>query len=300
MSKGHWTKDNAVTGVHVLPDAAIALALANDEMVQARAPMSYITVRMGDQWGDAGGTAWDSIALTGISQPRRQLVLIGPTGEVYVTGSGDRHEEEIVDGTFTPKTLGLMRDVTTLDGTVFACGMKRQVYRRDIDGSWHCISQSIAGGPGVCGFEAIDGFSATDLYVVGWAGEIWHGGESQWQRCDSPCGDVLIDVCCGGDGVVYAIARGRTLVTGRSGRWSAQPIDLPVELTSLCWFGDRLHASSTRDVFTLEPGGRFVPVAIGPDVPETCGELSTNGTVLVAAGARDVFAFDGARWTRID
>jgi len=145
------------------------------------------------------------------------------------------------------------------------------------------------------------------IYVVQCAelyerrGGIYGDGNGRdWQQCDSPCGDVLVDVCCGEDKVVYAVARGGTLVIGRGESWMVRPTDLQVELSSLCWFRGRLYASSTRDVFVMESNGQFVPIVIGPDFPETCGELSTNGTVLVSAGARDVFAYDGTNWSRID
>jgi len=299
-AKGHWSKENAFAAVNVPPNGMIGLALANDEMIRDGAPFSYITARRGNQWGDGGGVAFDSVALASVHEPRQQFVLVGPMGQVYVTGSGDRHEEEIIDRTFSPKTLGFIRDARTIDGKVFACGMKRQVYRRDDADHWTCISQNIAGGTGVHGFEALDGFSRNDLYAVGWSGEIWHFDGGDLRQCDSPCSDLLVDVCCAGDGLVYAIARGTTLVSGRAAPWSARSTELPVELLSLCWFKDRLYGASTRDVFVLDHAGAFVPVAIGPDFPATCGELATNGDILVSAGARDVFSFDGVDWRRID
>jgi hypothetical protein len=300
QAKGQLSKDNQFVAVYLTPDGVIWLAMADDEMLGKNLPFSFGVALIGGQWASGGGTAWDTAALTCLSTPRRQMVLIGPTGQAYFSGGGDRHEETIADGEYTPHRYGLIRDARTLDGLVFVCGMKKQVYRRDEADRWVCISQPIVGGPGVHGFEALDGFSSTDIYAVGWKGEIWRFNGSDWRQCDSPCNSVLIDVCCAGDGKVYALARGNTLVTGRGDIWSAAEIKLPVELSSLCWFQGQLYAASTRDVFVLDANGQFNPIAIGPDFPETCGALATNGVTLVSAGARDVFSFDGTQWARID
>lgn len=298
--KGHWSKDNSFIDACVKPDGAIGIALSNDEMIKDNAPFSFLAVNRDGNWLEGGSANWDGVALTVIHKPLSQIAMFGPSGQVHITGSGDRHVEVIADNFFSPINYGLIRGARTIDGVVMACGMKKQVYRREDTNRWSCISQQIVGGVGVHGFEALDGFSINDVYAVGWGGEIWHFEGTTWKQCDSPYGGVLIDVCCAEDGVVYAVGRGYTLVTGRGDIWAARGTNLPVELSALCWFKDQLYAASTRDIFVLNNKGQFVPVAIPDDFPKTCGALATNGKILVSAGERDLFSFDGITWSRLD
>src|SRR5262249_15846340 len=93
----------------------------------------------------------------------------------------------------------LIRRVVAIGDVIFAAGMGRSVIRRLSLGTWTEF------GPGttptdqdedVVGFEGIDGFSPDDIYVAGWAGEIWHWLHGAWQRIDSPTNANLNAVAC--------------------------------------------------------------------------------------------------------
>jgi hypothetical protein len=60
---------------------------------------------------------------------------------------------------------------------------------------------------------------ATELYAVGWQGEIWHYDGEKWHQLPSPTKLVLVDVCCAGDGTVYACGREGLLLKGRDQTW---------------------------------------------------------------------------------
>ena len=177
--------------------------------------------------------------------------------------------------------------------------MKKQGYLREDAHRWRCISKDIAGGQGVHGFEAIDGFSLHDLYAVGWLGEVWHYNGNTWQQKNVVTPVILTDVCCGGD-LVYAIGRENTFVTGRGDSWTVKQLDLPVDLLSICWFQGALYAASARDIFKLNEHSTFEPVVIESDYPATCGKLALGTNSMLSAGERDWFTFDGTNWKRID
>jgi hypothetical protein len=54
-----------------------------------------------------------------------------------------------------------------------------------------------------------------------------------------------------------------------------------------------------RTVYRLE-GDRLKPVGFGKDLPRTCFHLSAADGVMWSIGAKDLMAFDGKSWTRID
>jgi hypothetical protein len=294
----HWSKDNAFVDVCIKSDNAIGVALANDEMVADRTPFSFLAVKRDSDWLEGGSTNWDCITLIEAKQPLSQLLLIGVEGQVHITGSGDRHTEEIIDNEFSPKNYGLIRGARNIDGEVFVCGMKKQVYKRNNAYSWSCISKQIIGGEGVHGFEAIDGFSKSDIYAVGWQGEIWHFDGENWNKKTINAENILLDVCCAGNGKVNIIGRGQIFIYGKDENWKIKQTDF--ELINLCWFKNNLYASSTQHIFKLNENENFEIVEILGDSPETCGKLSTNGEIMISAGERDLFSFDGENWKRLD
>ena len=69
------------------------------------------------------------------------------------------------------------------------------------------------------GFEALDGFAATEIYAVGLRGEIWQWDGTRWQQRTSPVTERLTQVTCASDGKVYAAGDKGTLVRGRGEEW---------------------------------------------------------------------------------
>ena len=62
------------------------------------------------------------------------------------------------------------------------------------------------------GFEDICGFNLTEVYAVGWNGEIWQWEGVRWIDRPSPTNLILTGVCCGTDGNVYACGQNGTLI----------------------------------------------------------------------------------------
>ncbi|PTL85143.1 hypothetical protein DAT35_07855 [Vitiosangium sp. GDMCC 1.1324] len=229
------------------------------------------------------------------------MIAISPYGDVKLFGSGQERDEKIGTAQSDPSKRGHLRQVRTIGRRTFAVGMGRQVYRRDGENLWTCLDpqlQPVAGE--VKGFESIDGFSESNLYAVGWDGEIWHFDGSVWTQQQSPVDVVLTRVLCAGDGHVYATGRQGLLLRGRDARWEVVEHDGPREdIQDMAWYGDRLYLSTHRQLFTLS-GDRLTPIHFGDDAPETCYHLSVADGVLWSFGAKDLMAFNGQKWTRVD
>lgn len=110
----------------------------------------------------------------------------------------------------------------------------------------------------------------------------------------------MVDVCCAGNGSVYACGRKGFLIKGRDQTWDAVNTQgLEDDIWSLAWFNDRLYLSTMYDVYTLEKNG-LRELEMGTDWPRSCHRLSAEDGVLWSIGAKDVMAFDGTAWSRID
>lgn len=298
---GHWTDlFSFVTGAIRERDLGY-LVLSNDEAATRKVPLAGIVQWEPDGWGDAGQVKWRVAGAVIAPTPKEQLCAVGEFGQALFVGSGDKHEETIGKGRDSPKERGPLRGARTIGGRVHAVGMDRQAYRRDAPGKWTLLGNGLppTGAQTTVGFEAVDGFSENDLYTCGWDGELWKFDGDRWSSLPSPVNTVLVEICCGGDGNVYACGRNGVLLRGRDDVWEIVSTSLKEDLWGLAWFRDRLYLSTMENVFTLQPDGLHL-VTWGKEKVKTCYDLVTGAGLLWSIGAKDVVSFDGKKWSRID
>ena len=284
-----------VRGAARFGDLCYLLTKSKALMAQEIAHTSAIGVDEG-AWGDAVKVPWDSTAIAVANLPVQELVFVGEDGEVCTYSGGVEASESIRPA---PK---LIRNARSIEGEVYACGMKRQVYRRAAKGRWIDVSpgDKQAGGKG--GFEAVDGYSHAELYAVGWNGEVWYFDGKRWTDCSSPTNLILSAVCCAGDGVVYAAGQQGVMLRGRAAAWEsiAWEGEVSADLWDLCWFANELYVATIDALFTLD-GATLKPVKFPKRVGQpTCFNLTQAEGVLWSIGQADVLSFNGKTWTRYD
>jgi hypothetical protein len=92
------------------------------------------------------------------------------------------------------------------------------------------------------------------------------------------------------------------LLRGRRNRWDiVEQGKVPQDLWSLAWFENRLFAATMNLVLELTADG-LKPVAFADDFPRTSFHLAValDRSVMWSTGAKDLFSFDGSKWTRLD
>jgi hypothetical protein len=241
-----------------------------------------------------GDRNWNAVAVCVVKKPSEKMVAVGEDGEVFTYVAGSHDEESI-----RPQPV-VLRNVAVVDGIAVACGMKRQVYRRVAEKSWSTFSAPPPKQGENAGFEAICGFDATEIYAVGWNGEIWEWTGSTWAKHDSPTNLILTGATCAEDGNVYICGQTGTLLRGRHDRWELIELeDFDEDLWDVHWFDGRLYLASMTSLYTYMPAG-LLPVDFGEDAPATCYRLSDAEGVLWSVGSDDVFSFDGTAWLRVD
>ena len=310
---GKWTDVFSYVACAVRRDSMFYLSLISDETAKLRVPDAQFVMWNQGDWLDGGERDWNLAGLAVAKQPLEQMIAVGEWGDVLCAGSGDVHDEQVTSGQRDPaakgpKDRGPLRGVRRIGSRIYVVGMDRQAYRREGSSRWQSF-----GPPGwreqgrpapkvseVTGFEAVDGFSESDVYAVGYHGEIWHYDGRKWRQLPSPTNLVLTDVCCAGDGTVYACGREGLLLKGRDQKWEViDPPGTPQDLWSLAWFDGRLYLSTFYALYTLHKNA-LEPVDTGAEQAKTFHRLSADDGVLLSAGAKDVLVFDGKAWTRID
>ena len=152
------------------------------------------------------------------------------------------------------------------------------------------------------GFEAIDGYSITELYAVGHRGEVWQWEGTRWIQRESGLGekDVLTLLTCAVDGQAYAAGKKGLLLKGRGETWEKLPSGLTDDITGLRLFDGQLYAMTHKGLY-LHDGHKLVAVALPKkDAPKTFGSLDATRESLWCIGAKDIFTYDGKTWTRVE
>jgi len=245
--------------------------------------------------------AWNAVAMATIKPPgkERTVVAVSPGG-AYVEIEPKSLQE--VNGKIKA-AKGSLRSMASIDHVIYACGMARSVLRRKGPDAWDEI------GPGttkaddglVVGFEDLDGFSADDMYAVGWLGEIWHRRKGKWKRLDSPVSANLNAVCCAPDEKVYVVGDDGAMLRGRNDEWEVLVTEGVGNLMDVAFFGNTVYVVTDFQILKLQ-GDTLVPedaFADEDDVPATCLHLLTAEDGLVSMGTKDLFRLHGSTWERL-
>jgi hypothetical protein len=207
---------------------------------------------------------WTPVGITICRSPLEQMVTMSEDGDIYCLCSGEERYEKIMNEGMSPlERGGPMRGIRYIGSSVYAVGMKRQIYRRVDFDHWISIDTGVfSNGSEVVGFEAIDGFNEHELYAAGWEGEIWAFNGERWERKESPTNVILHDICCADDGSVYACSQLGTLVKGRGDEWQTIDTELQENIWSLAWFNDTLEG-------TRRPAADQRPLQIPSGIQDT-------------------------------
>jgi len=284
------------------------LLATKHSLLERQIPHTRIFTRRRGSWGSFDLHDRTLYSASVCFKPAERFVAIGEAGTGQPTrarliGGGEVTDEVIEDGENSPARRGPLREVRGIaGGRAYAVGTCRQVYRRDVAGIWTCIDQTARTPIGKitdsC-FESVDGFSETDIYAVGWGGEMWHFDGQKWTALASLTNLDLHKVRCAGDGKVYACGQVGTVLRGRGSLWEIVEQDVTKQdFWGLEWFGGVLYLCTTRFVFRLEDD-HVVQIDFDGEPPETCYHLSAADGRMWSIGARDVMEFDGQEWASI-
>lgn len=236
-----------------------------------------------------------------------EMALLSADGIVIRLREGDEIREVIDDSDDGPSELVIMRQITEIDGTQFVVGMARHAYRKARGASdWERIDQTCfvprAQRTTSVGFYSVDGFSATDVYAVGYKGEIWTFDGARWTSRSSPTNVVLTNVVCdrANQQVVIAGLAG-TILVGRDDRWhEVQQSETQADFWGAALHGGHVYLSNDDGVFRLKDR-TLEAVTLSAEGPLTTSYLSAREGVMWSVGSHDVLVTkDGRRWQKIE
>jgi hypothetical protein len=238
------------------------------------------------------------IALT--TSPTFQYFAAGPDGRCAVADLQSHHIEQIGSALSGPSVHGVIRDIRWIDGSLYATGMSRQVYRRSLQGRWDHIDQGVLLPPDTettRGFNSIAGTRADDIVCVGFGGEIFGFDGKRWSAQDSGTNVILNRVKSFPQGMIACGQMG-VLLLRRQGHWvDLLQEDTKEQIWDIEWFADRLYFATEGALYTLEAGGVAKEVEIDSKRELSFGFLHAHDGVMISSGTKDVFwTSDGKTW----
>lgn len=289
--------DGAIIDPHT-----IRLIGVEDDRAESGVPHGLIMTRRGHEWR-AVGVGERLVSCTTTPVPDYAFIAVAESGREVDIGNGALRQEIVALGEHSPASNGPLTAVRACaDGQVFCVGTARQAYRKTGGSSWVRVDQTCKpDDPEVrssTAFLAIDGFSAEEVYAVGWDGEIWRFDGAGWHQIDSPTKAALHGVHCAPDGAVYACGQSGTLLKGRGSDWRVlEQSNSEEDLRSVCMFEGSLYTCSVNLVYRWHDGELDIAMMDSP--VSTTGRLTIADRQMLSIGLKDVTIFDGRNWHRI-
>lgn len=243
---------------------------------------------------------WPTIAMAAVKPEGSSgnIVAIGPNGDYWELEPSTAQESV---GKITA-FQGNLRTLSVIHQTIFSCGMGRVVLQREGKGQWKSIGpHPTTDDADVIGFEDIDGYSKTEMYAVGWGGEIWWFDNGTWRQVDSPTSVNLTALCCAENGSVYIVGDNGIMLRGRRDSWSVIDTDRKENLMDVAFYNGTIYVTTDFRILKLV-GDKLIndtDFADSDDLPGTCLHLLTTADGLISLGTKDLFRRNQEPWKRL-
>lgn len=300
-----WSDDNCFVAAHPLNNKTGAAAvMADDDVREGRSRfLPVIWDNSAATWYRGTGGPVDIRACGMATLKKDRYLFLGIDGTLLLLDKGQSRIDKIK----TMSTLledAPLRGITTVGNTVYCYGAGRQVYTQDAQGEWMTLSPYPYESDreyGISSFEDLHGFSDKELYACGLIGDLWYY-DGTWHEIESPVTTDLLCLQCTPQGEVYAAGEDGVVIRGRRDRWEVvEKGSIHDDFFSLKFFKGTLFLATQYSLYTFDEYG-IGDVDFGADRPESCYKLSVapDGSCMWSTGLKDLFSFDGKRWTRID
>jgi hypothetical protein len=260
-------------------------------------------------WRDGDWDYWDEdfdviklCAYDGRGGPA--LIEMGMDGELMVGDSTGFRAEILDESSESPSRLRPLNDIRRIDNQIYVAGMRRQVFQRGLkDKTWQRCDAGVLlpkKSKEVAGFLSIDGFSSSEIYAVGYGGQIWRFDGAVWRQITSPTNVRLESIRCVNDEIAIVVGLDGLILRGRDDRWDVVEQDLADEtLTDVEEARGSVYISTEAGALYELDGTNLTKIDTGLEGEITTGNLHSDGETLLSVGSRNLILFDGSDWTEL-
>jgi hypothetical protein len=283
------------------------LVASTDVLAERGSPLTMMMSWMGPWPGKWNAVDIDWLTSRVVDMAENVFVM-GSAGRVSVRFPPDRNPkpkqafDEEIDAVDGVNRSGDFMDLRSVGTHLYACGMARQVYRREGNRKWARVDRGTVLPPGsmdIKGFTSMDGVSEDDFYAVGFDGETWRCRSGAWSQMESVTDVILQCVRVLAPDRMYACGQSGVLLRGDGQRW--QVLDPSVkgddELWSIQGFKGEVYVASTSAIYKLDKNDKLrkVDTKLGKNL--THMHLHAADGFLWSFGVKDVMLTqDGKTW----
>jgi hypothetical protein len=220
--------------------------------------------------------------------------LLSKRGKVIALSASGRVEENIESAGTGGGRFGYLNSIKCIDGTLYAAGFGRQVYRRR-DSQWIRMDEGmrVSEPSANFGLRDIDGLSPDTIHAVGYAGEIWHFDGERWQSVVSPTNLVLESVKVVSKDLCYICGKNGVVLRGFRDSWEVIESRSSEDFWSVAEFKGRIYLSGTDGFFTVQNN---VVEALDVGRKVFGYRLYSNPEELWSLEQHEIWVFDGVKW----
>ncbi|QDH71467.1 hypothetical protein [Marilutibacter alkalisoli] len=288
------------TGITAFKKDYAVITAVDDELADQNVDHSIVFRYANDTWGKKTleGATRGSIVL----EEGARIFNMGVDGRIFILNLPGVSEEHVDTSDDGPSNLLALRVARRIGDEVYVAGMGRHVYKRAQEGVWLQVDSGVflekESRTHAIGFNAIDGFSAGDIYCAGYAGEIWHFDGNGWIQKQSPSNVVLNCILCAGDGLVYACGMAGTIIRGRGDAWEAITQDVTTsDFWGMTSFNGKLYLSSYEGLFKVT--GDLVE-QVDPGIEVSTAYLDAADGRIWSVGLQDIaYSDDAVNWVQV-
>ena len=232
------------------------------------------------------------------------IVLLSNDGQLQTGSKKGFSWERIDESEDSPNHLRGMTCLTCIDDSLFAAGMQRMVYQKNLKTSeWERIDSGVRVGKDsteISGFSAISGISENSVYAAGLTGQLWHYNGSTWSQLNSGTTLGLHDIEIINNDEIYICGNSGVVLRGNRTEWEiVRNNATKSDFYSLARLGNRLFLSTDSGRLYEIKNGEIIPVKIELDSEVTTYSLQSNDGVMLSVGSDHIVVFDGRDWTNI-
>jgi hypothetical protein len=239
--------------------------------------------------------------------PIPSYVAVDNRGHVFgYDKDRDGEESDLPQTTEGSKLAVVPTQVLRIGQSLYSVARPRRMYKRLGIDQWQDLTVNLKlpkdvdkpGNGSKYMWKSADGFSETDIYAVGGWGDVFHFDGKKWKQLAFPSNELLVNVCCAGDGNVYIGGNMGSLYVGRENTWTKLGgSSFSVPWKDIAWFAGRLWCGSDYGLWELD-GKKLSRSKAPADVLLTSGaiDISPDGQHMLTAGPDGASLYDGKEW----
>jgi hypothetical protein len=193
----------------------------------------------------------------------------------------------------------VMMNTVTIQNSIYSVGYPNKLYKRIGKDNWEDLSEKtptdIEEATGFkYFFKDLDGFSETDIYIVGGEGAVLHFDGKNYIKIPFPNEDWLHNVCCAGDGNVYVGGQGTSLYKWNKKRWECIQSNTGIDVfLDIKWFKGRLYCGENGRLRVLDNNELKT---VENNYPQGNIDITPDDDLMLVSSRNKACLYDGEQW----